>query len=167
MLESRTVIMKCPPSHMKTNSLDCVRLLSVGLTDTNDCVIRPRQPCPLLTAPVIHKALAHCREIVPCLFLNTHLYLTAYWVSISPNEHCVWCAHEPVSVWVCVNFSGGFTSLERHACHVCLFSLFWRCACPSSSGGDGNERGWRWGGPKMNMHPPPHSLTHVPSVGER
>lgn len=78
LLNSRTPIIKCPPSHIKTNSLDCARLLSIGLTDTNDCVIYPPLPHPPLTAPVSHRALAQSKEIVSCLFLNTHLYLTAY-----------------------------------------------------------------------------------------
>lgn len=77
-LNSRTAIIKCPPSPIKTNSLDCALLLSIGLTDTNDCVIHPPLPHPLLTAPVSHRALAQSTEIVSCLFLNTHLYLTAY-----------------------------------------------------------------------------------------
>lgn len=78
LLNSRTPIIKCPPSLIKTNSLDSALLLSIGLTDTNDCVIHPLLPHPPLTAPVSHRALAQSTEIVSCLFLNTHLYLTAY-----------------------------------------------------------------------------------------
>lgn len=89
LLNSRTPIIKRSPSSIKTNSLDCALLLSIGLTDTNDCVTPPPLPHPLLTVPVSHRALAQSREIVSCLFLNTHLYLTAYWVSISPNVHYV------------------------------------------------------------------------------
>ena len=97
LLESRTPIIKCPPSPIKTNSLDCMFLLSIGLTDTNDCVIHPPLPHPLVTAPVSHRALAQSRGIVSCLFLNTHLYLTAYWVSVSPDVHYVWMCS-----WACV-----------------------------------------------------------------
>lgn len=140
-LNSRTAIIKCPPSPIKTNSLDCALLLSIRLTDTNDCVIHPPLPHPLLTAPVSHRALAQSTEIVSCLFLNTHLYLTAYWVSISPNVHYVWmCSWANVCGCVCVSFSSGFTSPVRHACHFRLSSPSWRCACPSSSRGDG--KGW-------------------------
>lgn len=41
LLNSRTAIIKCPPSPIKTNSLDCSLPLSIGLTDTNDCIIHP------------------------------------------------------------------------------------------------------------------------------
>lgn len=41
---------------------------------------------------------------------------------------------------MCVSFSNGFTSPERHACHVRLSSPSRRCVCPSSGRGDG--RGW-------------------------
>lgn len=149
MAESRTVIIKRSPFPIKTNSLDRTLRLSFGLTDTNDCVIHPPRPSPLLTAPVSQAALAQSREIVSCLFLNTHLYLTAYWVSVSPNVHYVW-ARSQACLWVCVSFSTGFMSPARHACHVRLSSPSRRCARPSSSRGDGKgwlaERGvWRWG----------------------
>lgn len=62
LLNSRTAIIKCPPSPIKTNSLVCALLLSIGLTDTNDCVIHPPLPHPLLTAPVSHRALAQSRD---------------------------------------------------------------------------------------------------------
>lgn len=41
LLNSRTAIIKCPPSPIKTNPLDCALLLSIGLTDRNDCIIHP------------------------------------------------------------------------------------------------------------------------------
>lgn len=66
------------PFAIKTNSLDRTLRLSFGLTVTNDCVIHPPWPSPLLEALVSLTALAQSREIVSCLFLNTHLYLTAY-----------------------------------------------------------------------------------------
>lgn len=131
----------------------------------------PPLPHPPLTAPVSHRALAQSTEIVSCLFLNTHLYLTAYWVSISPNVHYVWmCSRVCVCECVCVSFSSGFTSPVRHACHVRLSFPSWRCACPSSSRGDG--KGWVpgrgglvVGGLKTHMHPHPVSWWKIPGVG--
>lgn len=76
----------CPDQNKLLGPLTLNPSVSSRLTDPNDCIIQrtrttpahPPLPCPLLTAPVSHEALAQSTEIVPCLFLNTHLYLTAY-----------------------------------------------------------------------------------------
>lgn len=147
LLNSRTPIIKCPSSPIKTNSLDCALLLSIGLTDTNDCVIHPPQPHPLLTAPVSHTALAQSGEIVSCLFLNTHLYLTAYWVSISPNVHYVWmCSWACVRVCVCQLFQWVYVSSAT--CLSCspLFPILKVCLSIKQQGWWKGVGAWQRGG---------------------
>lgn len=167
LLNSRTPIIKCPSSPIKTNSLDCAPLLSIGLTDTNDCVIHPPQPHPLLTAPVSHTALAQSGEIVSCLFLNTHLYLTAYWVSISPNVHYVWmCSWACVRVCVCVSVIP--VGLRLQCDMPVMFAslphlegvLVHQAAGVMERGGCLAEGGLVVGGLKTHTHP-------IPSAGER
>lgn len=67
---------------------------------------------------------------------------------------------------MCVSFSNGFTSPERHACHVQLSSPSRRCVCPSSGRGDGRGVGaWQRGvgsGGVLRC-----ARTPILSVGER
>lgn len=147
LLNSRTPIIKCPPSPIKTNSLDCAFLLSIGLTDTNDCVIHPPLSHPLLTVPVSHRALAQSREIVSCLFLNTHLYLTAYWVSISPNVHYVWmCSQACVCGCVCQLLQRVYVSSAT--CLSCspLFPILKVCLSIKQQGWWEGVGAWQRGG---------------------
>lgn len=168
-LNSTTLIIKCPPTPIKTNSLDCELLLSIGLTDTNDCVIHPPQFCPLLSAPVSHRALPQSREIVSCLFLNTHLYLTAYWVSISLNVHSVWMCSQAC---VCECVSACAAGLRLQCDMPVMFAslshlegvLVHQAAGVVRRGGCLAEGGLVVGGLKTHMHPHPVSGRKIPGV---
>lgn len=147
LLNSRTAIIKCPPSPIKTNSLDCSLPLSVGLTDTSDCIIHPPLPHPLLTAPVSHTALAQSTEIVSCLFLNTHLYLTAYWVSISLNVHHVWkCSRACVCGCVCQLLRRVYVSSATCLSCLPLFPVLKVCLSIKQQGWREGVGAWHGGG---------------------
>lgn len=97
LLNSRTAIIKCPPSPIKTTPW------TVRCSFQSDWQIRTTVSstpcCPSLSSQRLSVTERLLRAaIVSCLFLNTHLYLTAYWVSISLNVHHVWMCSQ-VCVW--------------------------------------------------------------------
>lgn len=107
----------------------------------------PPLPHPLLTAPVSHRALAQSTEIVSCLFLNTHLYLTAYWVSISLNVHHVWmCSQACVCGCVCQLLQRVYVSSAT--CLSCspLFPILKVCLSIKQQGWREGVGAWQRGG---------------------